>query len=60
LMENRQYVTPGDIKELASPVLLHRLVLRASAELRGATGEAILEEVLDTEAVPVGGRRAAG
>ncbi|MHB8312543.1 MAG: AAA family ATPase, partial [Candidatus Dormibacteria bacterium] len=60
LMENRQYVTPGDIKELASPVLLHRLVLRASAELRGATGEAILEEVLETEAVPVGGRRAAG
>jgi MoxR-like ATPase len=60
LMQDREYVTPGDIKELAPPVLLHRLVLRANAELRGASGEAILEDILDSEAVPVGGRRAAG
>ncbi|EQD41755.1 methanol dehydrogenase regulatory protein, partial [mine drainage metagenome] len=60
LIQGREYVVPDDIKELAGPVLLHRLVLRANAELRGATGDAILDEVLDTEAVPVGGRRAAG
>ncbi len=60
LMQGREYVIPDDIKALAGPVLLHRLVLRANAELRGATGDAILDEVLDTEAVPAGGRRAAG
>ncbi|MHB1500790.1 MAG: AAA family ATPase [Candidatus Dormibacteria bacterium] len=60
LLEGRSYVIPDDIKELAPPVLLHRLVLKANAELRGATGEAVLEEVLESEPVPVGGRRAAG
>ncbi len=60
LLDGRQYVVPDDIKELAEPVLLHRLVLRANAELRGATGEAILAEVLESEPVPVGGRRAVG
>ncbi len=60
LLEGRSYVIPDDIKELAPPVLLHRLVLKANAELRGVTGEAVLEEVLESEPVPVGGRRAAG
>lgn len=60
LMQDRTYVVPDDIKELALPVLLHRMVLKANAELRGATGQAILEEVVESEPVPVGGRRAAG
>ncbi|MGH7697472.1 MAG: AAA family ATPase, partial [Candidatus Dormibacteria bacterium] len=60
LLLGRDYVIPDDIKELTAAVLTHRLVLRASAELRGATPAEVVTEVLATEPVPVGGRRAAG
>jgi len=60
LLEGRAYVIPDDIKRLAEPILLHRLVLKANAELRGTTGASVLEEVMEREPVPIGGRRAAG
>ena len=60
LSRGRDYVVPDDIKALAGPVLLHRLVLRASAELRGTTARSILTELLETEPVPVASRRVAG
>ncbi|HVB14455.1 MAG TPA: MoxR family ATPase [Candidatus Dormibacteraeota bacterium] len=60
LLEGRDYVQPDDVKDLTEPVLLHRLVLRASAELQGSSGQTLLSELLELEAVPVGGRQAAG
>lgn len=60
LLHGRDYVVPDDIKDLAGPILLHRLVLRTNAELREVSAQAVLEEVLNSESVPVGGRRAAG
>ncbi len=59
LLRGRDYMSPDDVKVLAPSVLTHRLVVRASAELRGVTAEAILEEILQSEPVPVTGRRAA-
>ena len=53
----RDYVLPDDVKELAPTVLTHRIVVRPNAELRGVTSSTVLAEVLDTEAVPVAGRR---
>jgi MoxR-like ATPase len=53
----RDYVLPDDVKALAASVLTHRIVVRPNAELRGVTAATVLNEVLDTEAVPTAGRR---
>ena len=46
MLRGRNFVLPDDIKELARPVLLHRIILRHDERTRGATAEAVLEEVL--------------
>jgi len=53
----RDYVLPDDVKVLAPSVLTHRIVVRPNAELRGVTASSVLAEVLDTETVPISGRR---
>ena len=55
--QGREYVLPDDVKLLAPTVLTHRIVVRPNAELRGVTASSVLAEVLDTETVPVSGRR---
>lgn len=47
-MNGRDFVTPDDVKELAEPVLLHRLVLKNSARVSGVTTKKILEEIIST------------
>jgi MoxR-like ATPase len=65
-LEGRDYVTPDDVKTLAQPVLAHRLILKANAELRGLTPAKVLTQILETEPVPPPnvvsrfGRRVAG
>jgi MoxR-like ATPase len=49
----RHYVTPSDIKAVAEPVLAHRLVLTAQAEITGRKPRDVLAELLTTVAVPV-------
>jgi len=51
-LEGRDFVTPDDVKALAQPVLAHRLILKANAELRGLTPAKVLTQILDTEPVP--------
>lgn len=51
MFRGRDYVLPDDIKELSRPVLLHRIILRHEERTRGATAEAVLEDVLAS--VPV-------
>src|SRR5919197_1592737 len=51
-LEGRDFVTPDDIKTLAPPVLAHRLILKANAELRGLTPSKVLSQILDSEPVP--------
>jgi MoxR-like ATPase len=53
----RDYVLPDDVKELATAVLTHRIIVKPNAELRGLTPAMVLAEVLDTEAVPLADRR---
>jgi MoxR-like ATPase len=55
----RDFVTPDDVKELAAPVLQHRLGLSAEAEMSGAVVGEVLGEVLGSVPVPAG-RLAAG
>ncbi len=48
----RDFVTPDDVKALAVPVLAHRMLVAADAELRGFTGEDAVGEVLGSVPVP--------
>ena len=50
----RSYVIPDDVKALAEPVLAHRLVLSAEAQLAGATAASMLTQVFGSVAVPTG------
>ena len=53
LLDGREYVLPDDVKQLAEPVLSHRLILGPAARLRGATAESVLASLCDTAPVPV-------
>jgi MoxR-like ATPase len=55
----RDFVLPDDIKDIAPHVLTHRVILRPNAELRGLTPAAVVEEVIETETVPMTSRRLA-
>ncbi|PWD52258.1 ATPase [Serinibacter arcticus] len=48
----RHYVVPDDIKDLAEPVLAHRMVMDAEAEFDGATAAVSLARVLADVAPP--------
>ena len=52
VVEGRDYVTPDDIKEMAGPVLEHRLVLRDGSGSR-ETPRLVIEEILQKVQVPV-------
>ena len=46
----RQYVVPDDIKELAEPIMSHRVVLHPEAEFAGNSVEGVLSRILaDTQ-----------
>jgi MoxR-like ATPase len=51
-IRGRDFVTPDDIRDIAPPVLRHRLALRAEAELDGATTDAVVSDILKTVEVP--------
>ena len=51
-IRGRDFPTPDDIRDIAAPVLRHRLALRAEAELDGATADAVISDILKTVEVP--------
>ena len=44
--QGRNYVIPDDIKELAHPVLTHRVLLDAEAEFSGATVDSLIDRII--------------
>ena len=52
-IEGRDYVIPDDIKEMANPVLAHRVVIESSAGLRGRTRDNVITEILGSVKVPI-------
>ena len=46
LVSGRAFVTPDDVRDLAIPVLAHRLVLEPEAEFDGVTAEAVIGKIL--------------
>ena len=53
LIKGRDYVIPDDVKELATPVLAHRLVLSPAARIAGVNAPQIVSELLEFVPVPV-------
>lgn len=51
-LDGRDFITPDDIKELASEVFSHRLILHADAAVDGVRAEDVLAELLETVEVP--------
>jgi MoxR-like ATPase len=47
-VQRRDYVAPGDIKEMAGLVLPHRLVLKPESEMRGCTSATVVTDILQS------------
>jgi MoxR-like ATPase len=52
LLAGRSFVLPDDVKAVARPVLVHRLVVDLDQSLRGASVDAVMTAILDDVAVP--------
>lgn len=51
-IRGREFVTPDDVRDVALPVLRHRLTLRAEAELDGVTSDSVILDILKSAEVP--------
>jgi MoxR-like ATPase len=51
-LDGRDFVTPDDVRGMASPVLEHRLILRPEAEVEGVLAKEIVEQIFASVAVP--------
>jgi MoxR-like ATPase len=54
LYDGRDYVLPEDIRDLAVPVLSHRLVLKQEAKIKRITNESIILDIVERQRIPVG------
>ena len=52
LVDGLDFVTPEHVKELAIPVLAHRLVIDSKAKFGGVTAETLVQDILDELTVP--------
>ena len=53
LFDDREFVTPDHIQELASTVIAHRIVLDPEAQFSGVTRDDIVTEALNNTPVPI-------
>ncbi|MFQ3587051.1 MAG: MoxR family ATPase [Fimbriimonadaceae bacterium] len=51
-LRGREFVIPDDVKELALPILRHRVLLRPEAEVEGLTVDRVLASLVDAQVVP--------
>ncbi|RME04983.1 MAG: MoxR family ATPase [Planctomycetota bacterium] len=51
--QRKNYITPQMVKELAIPILCHRLILQPQSHIAGATAENIIEDILASTPVPI-------
>lgn len=51
-LQGRDFVTPDDVKAMTLPVLRHRLLLKAEAEIEGLDADAVIRRVLAQVEVP--------
>ncbi len=51
-LRGRDYVTPGDVKEVFSHTVAHRLLMSSKAEAQGTSPETVLQEILAAAPAP--------
>ena len=51
--DGRDYVVPEDIRDLAVPVLSHRVILRQEARIKRVTAEQVISEIVSHRRIPV-------
>ncbi len=51
-LDGRDFVTPDDVRTMASPVLEHRLILRPEAEVEGILPKEVVEQIFSSVSVP--------
>jgi MoxR-like ATPase len=52
LINGRDFVSPEDIKEMALPVLRHRLQLSPEKEMEGISIDEVVKQIIDKIEVP--------
>jgi len=52
VLSDRDFVTPDDVKDMAVPTLVHRLILRPEFEIEGLTIQEVIGDILQSVAVP--------
>jgi MoxR-like ATPase len=52
VLRGRDFVTPDDVKELAAPALVHRVILTPESEMEGTTLPDILRQIFEKVEVP--------
>jgi MoxR-like ATPase len=58
LVRGRDFVLPDDVKELAVPMISHRVIVSAAARMQGIRGRDVISSLV--EQVPVPGAQARG
>ncbi len=51
-LQGRDFVTPEDIKEIAHPVLRHRIILTPEKEMEGVRPQEVIQQLIDKIEVP--------
>lgn len=52
LINNKDYVTPDDVKSITMAVLNHRIILKPEYRLKGISTESVLEKIISTLPIP--------
>ncbi len=52
LLNERDFVTPDDVKDMVFPVLRHRIILDAETEIEGITADDTLKQIIENIEVP--------
>jgi MoxR-like ATPase len=53
-LQGRNFVTPDDVKALATVILSHRIILKPEQRVRGLTAESVILDAMNRVPVPVG------
>jgi len=51
-LRGREFVIPDDVKDIALPILRHRVMLRPEVEIEGLSADRVLSGLLDAQVVP--------
>lgn len=51
-ISGRDFITPDDIKKVATPILAHRIILTPEREMEGLTAEHVVKQIIESIEIP--------